>query len=92
PMHLILFMESLILLNDERLNNIIKQIFINEYTKDKCDYIHFCIAHRKIKLLINLLSGNIQPNENDDNWLITKINAPSDRSWLPIHYVSFFVS
>ncbi|CAF1211792.1 unnamed protein product [Rotaria sordida] len=89
PMHLILFMEPLILLNDERLNNIIKQIFINEYIKDKCDYIHFCIAHRKIKLLINLLSGNIQPNENDDNWLITKINAPSDRSWLPIHYASY---
>ncbi|CAF3706336.1 unnamed protein product [Rotaria sp. Silwood1] len=89
PMHLILFMEPLILLNDERLNNIIKRIFINEYPKDKCDYVHFCIAHRKTKLLMDLLSENLQQDENKDNWLITKINTPSDRSWLPIHYASY---
>jgi len=88
PIHLILFIEPLILLNNQRLNNIIKIIFANEYPKDKCDYIHFCIAHRKTKLIIDLLSENIQQEENNDNWLITKINSPSDRSWLPIHYVS----
>lgn len=92
PMHLILFMEPIILFNDQRLNNIIKRIFTNEYPKDKCDYIHFCIAHRKTQLIIDLLSGSVQQNENKDNWLITKINSPSDRSWLPIHYVSLCLS
>ena len=91
PMHLILFMEPLVLLNDERLNNLIKSIFANEYSKDKCDYVHFCIAHRKTNLIVNFLSGSVQQEENRDNWLITKINAPSDRSWLPIHYVSLFI-
>lgn len=89
PIHLILFMEPLILLNDQRLNNIIKIIFANEYPKDKCDYVHYCIAHRKTKLIIDLLSESVQQEENKDNWLITKINSPSDRSWLPIHYVNF---
>jgi hypothetical protein len=88
PIHLILFMEPLVLLNNQRLNNIIKIIFANEYPKDKCDYIHFCIAHRKTRLIMDLLSGSVQQEQNEDNWLITKINSPSDRSWLPIHYVS----
>lgn len=88
PIHLILFVEPMILLNDERFNNIIKIIFANEYPKDKCDYVHFCIAHRKTKLIIDLLSGSNQQEQNHDNWLITKINSPSDRSWLPIHYVN----
>jgi len=89
PIHLILFMEPLVLLNNQRLNNIIKIIFANEYPKDKCDYIHFCIAHRKTTLIMDLLSGSVQQEQNEDNWLITKINSPSDRAWLPIHYVSF---
>ncbi len=91
PMHLILFMEPLFLLNDERLNHTIKLIFINEYPKDKCDYVHFCIAHRKTNLILEFLSGSVQQEANRDNWLITKINAPSDRSWLPIHYVSLLI-
>ena len=89
PIHLILFMEPLILFNDERLNNTIKIIFANEYPKDKCDYVHFCIAHRKTELVMNLLSGSVQQENNKDNWLISKINSSSDRSWLPIHYVGF---
>ena len=88
PIHLILFMEPFILLNDNRLNPIIKRIFANEYPKDKCDYVHFCIAHRKTNLIMDLLSGSVQQEEDRDNWLITKINSPSDRLWLPIHYVS----
>jgi hypothetical protein len=92
PIHFILFMEPLILSNDDRLNNLIKRIFANEYPKDKCDYIHFCIAHRKTNLIIDFLSGSIQQDENNDNWLITKINSPSDRSWLPIHYVSISIN
>ncbi|CAF4426150.1 unnamed protein product, partial [Adineta steineri] len=40
-------------------------------------------------LIMNSLSGSIQQEENNDNWLIKKINAPSDRSWLPIHYASY---
>jgi hypothetical protein len=89
PMHLILLIEPFVLLNDERLNHLIKRVFANEYPKDRCDYIHFCIAHRKSKFIMDLLSGSVQQEENKDNWLITKINSPSDRSWLPIHYVSF---
>ncbi|CAF3681673.1 unnamed protein product [Adineta steineri] len=89
PIHLILFMEPLIVLNDEGLSAKIKKIFTNEYPKDKCDYVHFCIAHRKTNLIMNFLSGSIQQEENNDNWLIKKINAPSDRSWLPIHYASY---
>lgn len=89
PIHLILFIEPIILLNDQRLNNLIKLIFANEYPKERCDYVHFCIAHRKTKLIIDLLSGSVQQEQNQDNWLITKINSPSDRSWLPIHYVNF---
>jgi hypothetical protein len=84
PMHLILLMEPLIVLNDQRLNNIIRTLFVNEYPKEKCDYVHFCIAHRKTELVRNLLSENAE----QDQWLITKINSPSDRSWLPIHYVN----
>ncbi len=86
--HLILFMEPLIVLNDQQLNHIIRSIFQNEYSKEKCDYIHFCIAHRKTELIKNFLSEN--DGQQKDNWLITKINSPSDRSWLPIHYVNFF--
>ena len=88
PLHLILFVEPLIVLSDVRFNEIVKQTFDKEYWKDKCDYIHFAIAHGKTKLLIDFLSTSSQQNSNGDNWLIAKINAPSHRSWLPIHYVS----
>lgn len=84
PMHLILLMEPMILLKIEHFKNLIQILFANEYSKDKCDYIHFCIAHRKTDLLRNLLSDH----ESQDNWLTNKINSPSDRSWLPIHYVN----
>jgi hypothetical protein len=93
PIHLILFMEPLILLNDQRLSNTIRTIFAHEYPKENCDYIHFSIAHRKTELVMNLLSEGVEQNDRKDNWLITKLNSPSDRSWLPIHYVNlFFIS
>jgi hypothetical protein len=42
---------------------------------------------------MNLLSEGVEQNDRKDNWLITKLNSPSDRSWLPIHYVNlFFIS
>ena len=88
PLHLILFVEPLLVLSNDRFNEIVKRTFDKEYWKDKCDYIHFSIAHGKTKLLIGFLSDSSQQNSNEDNWLIAKINAPSDRSWLPIHYVS----
>jgi hypothetical protein len=78
----------LIVLSDDRFNDIVKRTFDKEYWKDKCDYIHFSIAHAKTKLVIGFLSDSSQQNSNGDSWLIAKINAPSDRSWLPIHYVS----
>ncbi|UJR30154.1 hypothetical protein I4U23_017694 [Adineta vaga] len=89
PMHLILFMEPFILFNNEQLNRTIKIMFANEYPKEKCDYVHFCIAHRKTNLIVDFLSGSVQQEDNQDNWLIIKINAASDRSWLPIHYASY---
>ena len=88
PMHLVLFMEPLILLNNDQLSRTIKIMFANEYPKEKCDYVHFCIALRKSELIKNFLSGSVHQNDNQDSWLITKVNSASDRSWLPIHYVS----
>ena len=87
PIHLFLFMEPSILFHDQRLIDLIKPIFVNEYSKEKCDYIHFSIAHRKTEFLINLFVDHVQQTTNPDHWIITKINSSSDRSWLPIHYV-----
>ena len=87
PIHLFLFMEPSILSNNQRLIDIIKPIFINEYSKEKCDYIHFSIAHRKTEFMVNIFFNTVQQTTNSDQWLTTKINSPSDRSWLPIHYV-----
>ena len=82
PMHLLLFMEPMLIFDNARLHQLIQGVFVREYPKEKCDYIHFGIAHRKTRLLIELLGAT------DDQWLIKKINTPSDRAWLPIHYVS----
>lgn len=82
PMHLLLFMEPLLIFdNVDRLRQIIRGVFVREYPKEKCDYIHFCIAHRKTGLIVDLLGAT------DERWLSEKINTPSDRAWLPIHYV-----
>ncbi|CAF0838547.1 unnamed protein product [Adineta ricciae] len=89
PMHLVLFVEPLILLNNDQLSRTIKIMFANEYPKEKCDYVHFCIALRKSELIKNFLSGSVHQNDNQDSWLITKVNSASDRSWLPIHYASY---
>lgn len=94
PMHLLLFMEPMFLFKIDSLYPIIKQSFMHEYPKEKCDYVHYCIAHRKTKLMMDLLFNPDAPQtDEDEHWLISKINTPSDRSWLPIHYVSngFFV-
>lgn len=92
PIHLFLFMEPAILSNDHQLIDVIKPIFINEYSKEKCDYIHFSIAHRKTEFMRHLFFNHTQQTtDKSDQWLTTKINSASDRSWLPIHYVCLCV-
>ncbi|CAF0983580.1 unnamed protein product, partial [Didymodactylos carnosus] len=58
--------------------------FMKQYTLERCDYLHYCIAHGKTRLIQAFFD-----QDTTDTWLTSKINSASDRHWLPLHYACY---
>ena len=84
PMHLLLFVEPALLFSDQRVFQLVRRVFLREFAKENCEFFHFAVALRKRPLIVELLA---ESEFHGDRALSAKLNAPSDRFWLPIHYV-----